>query len=595
MSVYRAERITKPRHFRIAPLSRGRGPRPTYVIGFDSESEKSRAFALQFSLPGKVEHETLLVHVPRKEHAALHAFMDVLHRVCVSRKYEYLVYGYNMAYEFTQLFHDFGDDAKQAADWQFDYVMPDGTSYEWTVYNSKRHYAVILNKSAHTRIRLLDAYAFFSTSLDKAARMLGYGGKLDAPLFARSQFRTRKFQAYAKRDAYLTRLLGERIVSMHREYDVRTCISAPHFASSVFRRKFLTDEVALPNERLEQHGLYSYHGGKNGYYRDGPADLDNVRAYDIRSAYPEAMRALPDITRGTWQPTIGYTPGVDAIWRATIEYEPCLYRGMQNAAGTWNGVPGRYSVHLTSYELDAMVSRGEARVVRAVGHVYSGPSGGPLAEYVDTFYALKSTTPHETERVTAKLFLNSLYGKFFQKVAVGYVGTYVWETGDYVASDPDADADYIAGGLYHPPIASLITGYVRAKIHGLEHRYDAIMTSTDGVFAWREPMAGDIGTALGQLDVSIGRLRIWRERLYLFDTGVHGVESCPDAAACKEHKSALHGFRGDSVELAAVPLTRGRYDYTAQQVVTLGMSTRKFSGRYWQPGEFVTLPFALDV
>ena len=594
MSIYRAGRIIKPRHFKIAPLGRGRGDRVPYVVGFDSEAQDSRAFTLQFALPGKPENETIIAYVPRKEHAALHVFMTVVHRVAIDRKREHLIYGFNLAYEFTQLFHDFNDTAKGADDFTFDYIMPDGTRYAWTVYNSKRHYAVILNTRTKLRVRFLDAHAFFSTSLDKAARMLDIPPKLEPPLFKRSQWRTRKFREYAQRDAYITRLLGERIMTMHDEYDVRTCISAPHFASSVFRRRFLTDEIALPNERLEQHGLYSYHGGKNGYYLDEPADLSGIRAYDIRSAYPEAMAELPDLTRSTWRPVVGFASATHSVWRVTLDYDPCKYGGMQNVGGTWLGVPGRYTVHITGYELDAMLTRHECRIIRAVGHVLDGPPGGPLAEYVRTFYALKSTTPYETERVTAKLFLNSLYGKFFQKVPVGIVGTYVWETGEYVASDPNQEFDYVAGGLYHPPYASLITGFVRAKIHALEHRYDAIMTSTDGVFAWREPDPRDIGPSLGQLDVTTGHLRIWRERLYLYDVGDHGVESCP-GAGCKEHKSALHGFRGDPRELAGVPLTAGRYDYHAQQVVTLGMSTRRYDGRYHEPGSFVTLPFALDV
>lgn len=593
MSIYRARRIIKPPHFRLAPLRRGRGKRLPYVVGFDSESEDSRAFTLQFALPEQPESDTLIEYVPARKHAALHAFMRAVHLIATSRKREYLFYGYNLAYEFTQLFHDFDDDAKAAADFTFDYVI-DNAKYRWTVYNNKRHYAVILNLSTRVRIRFLDAYAFFSTSLDKAARMLGVGEKLAAPEFRRLDWRKRKFQMYARRDAYITRLLGERIVQMHDEYDVPTCISAPHFASSVFRHQFLTDEIALPNERLEQHGLYSYHGGKNGYYHDGPTDLRNIRQYDIRSAYPEAMRQLPDPTRSTWRPYVGYAPGTHSVWRATIDYRPCQYRGIQNNAGTWIALAGRYTIHITGYEMDAMLARNEVTILRAIGHVMDGPLGGALVEYVDRFYELKSTTPHETERVTAKLFLNSLYGKFFQKVPLGIVGSYVWETGEYIASDLESDSDFVAGGLYHPPIASLITGYVRAKMHQLEHKYDAIMTSTDGIFARRDPDPADIGTQLGMLDMATGRLRIWRERLYVFDAGDHPIERCTDAT-CKMHKAALHGFRGNAVELTSIPLASGRYTYTAQQVVTLGMSVRHYNGQRHDPGSFVTLPFALDV
>lgn len=595
MSIYDARRIIKPRHFGLRPLSRGRGRRESYIIGFDSESENSRPFTLQFSLPDESEYDTHIEYVPRQKHAALHVFMRAVHNVCSSRKYEYLIYGFNLTYEFTQLFHDFTDDAKNASDFDFDYVMPDGSRYRWTVYNSKRHYATIRNLKTHVRIRFLDAHAFFSTSLAKAAVMLGVGEKLDKPPeFRRRDWQTQTFQEYAKRDAYITRLLGEKIIDMHREYDVATCISAPHFASSVYRRRFLNEEIPLPIEHLEQYGLWSYHGGKNGYYRDGPADILDVYSYDIRSAYPEAMRAIPDPVTATWELQTSYAPGTHSIWRALIEYDPCVFRGVQNVAGTYIGYAGRFVVYTTGYELDAMIAHGECRIVRAVGYVMQGESGGSLAEYVDTFYAMKSTTRDETERVTAKLFLNSLYGKFFQKVGIGAVGTYLWESGDYIASNVEQTYDYTAGGLYHPPLASLITGFVRAKIHHLEHKYTALMTSTDGIFATRAPIKGDLGTSLGMLDKSRGRLRIWRERLYIFDAGDHGIEDC-DAPGCRDHKCALHGFRGKAYELAAIPLTTGRYGYSAQQVVTLGMSTRRFDGNRHDPGSFVTLPFALDV
>lgn len=584
MSVYLASKIEKPRHFRIDTLNRGRGNRLPYVIGFDSEAEDSYPYTLQFSLPDTDESDTAILYIPKRANAALHAFMEFVHRVCTSRKREYLVYGFNIAYEFTQLFHDFSDDAKSASDFWFEYVCKDGGKYRVDVYKAKRYFATIRNLTTKVRIRLLDAFAFFSTSLDKAAKMLGVGEKLAAPRrFTRSEWRTPEFQSYAKRDAYITRLLGERILEMHATYDVATTISAPHFASCVFRRRFLRGRVSGISEHLEQYGLASYHGGKNGYYLDGPADLEQVYAYDIRSAYPEAMRAIPCIERSVFRPAIEYVANTHSVWRAIIEYEPCTYRGIQYENGAWISEPQRLQVYATGYELDAMLERGECRIIRCTGYVMDGPSGGALTEYVDTFYSQKASATDETEKVTAKLFLNSLYGKFFQKVPVGMVGAYDWESGEYIAGVTEQETDWVAGGLYHPPIASLITGYVRAKIHRLEHKYDALMTSTDGIFARVDPDPSDIGTALGMLDVSTGHLRIWRERLYIFDS------------AKGERKAALHGFRGSVDELERVPLKRGRFDYRAQQVITLGMSTRAYGGQRRQPGEFVMLPFALDV
>ncbi len=109
MSDYLEARIRKPKRFRLTPLHRGRSKsRTPIVIGFDTESEKARPFLLQFSFPDEPIENTLLVPVSaRGKHAALRLFLRVLHEHCWKRKFEYLVYGFHLAYEWTQLFGDF--------------------------------------------------------------------------------------------------------------------------------------------------------------------------------------------------------------------------------------------------------------------------------------------------------------------------------------------------------------------------------------------------------------------------------------------------------------------------------------------------------
>ena len=220
-----------------------------------------------------------------------------------------------------------------------------------------------------------------------------------------------------------------------------------------------------------------------------------------------------------------------------------------------------------------------------------GPDGGGLAAFVDRFFEEKRTTAG-VQRVTAKLMLNSLYGKFFQKTPVGSVGSLVGDMGEdggltieEQETDPSQPFDFRAGGLYHPPIASLITGYVRAWVHDLEHRHEAIATSTDGLFSTRAPDPTLVGDGLGMLTADYGHLRIWRERLYAF--GEH-----PDGPVSK---FALHGFRSTRDELQMIPLEPGRYRYTASHAMSLRESQRLMRGRRYRPGEFAVLDFELDL
>lgn len=595
--------MLKPAYFRIAPLRRGRSKRPVTVIGFDSEQDTRTGAPMlfQFNRAGGPEMGDLRV-VPDTRYAGIDTFMRYLDETTRSKQTDYLVVGFNNQYEWSQLFGDLPDNPDTGrsigADDEFvleiEHHRDDGhrEDYTWKVANNSRYFATILRDRSHRRIRFIDARAFFTTSLNGAADMLGLPRKIamDDKRFTRDDLTNEHFLEYARQDAYITRRIGEAIVALHDEFDVTQTVTAPHFASSVFRRHFLSGEIPLPPLDLEQAGLYAYHGGKNGYYLGGPKHLSNVYAYDITSAYPEAMRALPDIEQATWHYQDRYIAGVHGLWRISGEYRCCKYRGLMEHANAWHVSGPIANAWVTSYELDAVMDRGEIDLTSCEGWTFEGPSGGPLTAYVDRFFAMKRTATGAA-RTAAKLFLNSLYGKFFQKVPLGTVGWYdlsdALDVQDivYRETDPTQDYDYQVGGLYHPPIAALITGFVRAKIHRLEHKYQSVMTSTDGFFAILPPDPDDIGSDLGQLTAEHGDLSIWRERLYDFRPSAVGAKA----------KYALHGFRGDIDALRRIPLTVGAYAYTAQQVITTKLASKRYRGNRYRAGAFATLEFTLDL
>jgi hypothetical protein len=602
MSTYVAERMLKPAYFRIARLKRGRGARPVVVIGFDTEQDTTTGapMLIQFSRMGEASDAELRI-VPETRYGALDILMRYIDENCRSKAQDYLIVGFNLQYEWSQLFGDLPEnpDTGRSIGAEDEFVLNiehrrdngEREDYTITVANNSRYFASILRDKSHRRIKLIDARAFYTTSLNGAADMLGIGRKIDMDnkKFTRADLTNEHFLDYARQDAYLTRRIGEAIVSMHEDFDVPQTITAPHFASCVFRRHFLNSEVPLPPPDLEQAGLWAYHGGKNGYYLPGPKHLTGIYAYDITSAYPEAMRALPDIERATWQYVERYEPGRHALWCVTGRYRSCKYRGLMAHHNAFHESGDIIESWTTGYELDAAVERGEIDITACVGWVIDGPEGGPLTRYVDRFFAMKRTATGAA-RVAAKLFLNSLYGKFFQKVPLGTVGWY--DLSDdlsvtdvtYRETDPTQLFDYQAGGLYHPPIAALITGFVRAKIHRLEHKYRSVMTSTDGFFAIDPPDPDDIGSDLGMLTVERGDLSIWRERLYDFAPANGG-----------KSKYALHGFRGTIEALRRIPLAVGSYSYEAQQVITTKLAEKAYRGNRYRPGMFAQLTFTLQV
>ncbi len=585
MAIYNAQRIRKPTYFRVGPLRRGRPKREPYIIGFDSEAENGKPFLFQFAHPnGKVD----LLDIRRNKDSGLTAFLAYLADNCTRKDVEYLVVGFNLQYEYTQLFRSLPPDFIVLPELVFTWLLTDtGERFKIRAMNDKRYSFTVEIGGTKRRVKVIDAMAFLPTSLNEAGKIIDAGKKLPKPeKFQRKYRHTPEFIAYAEQDARLTQKLGEYILGLHSQYDVSTCVSAPHFAARTFRRHYMKRDLEPLTTELEQLGLDSYHGGKNGYYLDSPQYFSSVYNFDIRSAYPEAMAVLPNPEESDWTFSETYVPSTHSLWQASVIYRGCKYEPLYNVDNKRTRPSEKtQTISITGYELDSATECGCVTIISAKGWILNGPSGGPLFDYVTDFYKMKQTAATPAERTTAKLFLNSLYGKFFQKVPLGIVGSWDFGTGEFISTNPEQDFDYEAGGLYHPPLASLITGFVRAKIHRLEHKYSAIMTSTDGFFATSPPDENDLGSTLGKLDCSQGELRIWRERLYIF-TPANG----------DKEKYALHGFRGKPAQLKHVPLTLGiQWKYRAQQMITNKMAIRSFRGKKYEPGQFATLSFVLDL
>ncbi len=568
--------------FNIAPLKSDRGKRSTYVIGFDSEAERGKPFLFQFGHPD--EHVDLL-EVPNKKWAGIYTFFDYLDRFCATnsaKTTEYIVFGFNLNYEWTQLFRDLSFETRNADEFEVDLILPSTSRIKIRATNNKRYWLTAEFGKTKRRVKLVDAHAFVVGSLDTVGELLGLGRKLKKPKkFSRASLKDTKFLDYAKQDAILTQKVGSYIIGLHEQFNVRTTISAPHYASTVFRKVFLETNVPLAEPDVEQLGLLAYHGGKNGFYLDKPTLIKDVWYIDIRSAYPEAMAQLPDITKGRWRYSKNYVPNSHSIWKITARNNQCKYRCLQTLYGEWISGAGIVTTFSTGYEIDQALIQGDIDLIKAEGYVYDGPSGGPFVSYVDHFYAMKRNATTAGEKALAKLALNSLYGKTFQKVPIGNVGIINVLTGEMSTRDETQPYDFKAGGLYHPGFAALITGFVRAKIHGMEHKYGAIATSTDGIFAYSKPDENDVGQELGKLDCEVGKLRILRERDYSFR---------PNDGS--KPKYAFHGFRGTKEQFDRIPLKADfTYKYRAEQMVTLRMSRVELKGVRYEPGMFVELPY----
>ncbi len=414
-------------------------------------------------------------------------------------------------------------------------------------FNEHPHFGTIAYDDGKT-IHLRDTFAYFGhIALSELSIALGIGHKLehDKDDFYTDKI-TREFKEYAKEDARLTACIGRIIMSYHKMEDVKLSVSGPNMAMMVFRKKYFPLEELVfdpPHESILKFWELSYHGGKNGCYRQVPCQIKNVNLYDINSAYPYAMTQIPNFLNCRYETYNQFTNfdydnegiyliSADSIcpYNSTFDHDFLSLKKLQKK---W----------ITSYELKSLLNYDCLKnlTIHSAIFVITQETYNPLAEYARTYYAKKKVEQKDSPlymyfKICA---LNSLYGKFIER------------------RDQD-ESDYaLRGPNYNPAIASLITGFTRAQMHDIEHKTDAIHSATDAVFTCNKMPISDL---LGGVSCQgTGVLQLFRTKLYMFR----------DKKFRKLIKYARHGFHG-SIEQLEKLWNNQTCSYTYQKIPTAG-------------------------
>jgi hypothetical protein len=346
-------------------------------------------------------------------------------------------------------------------------------------------------------------------------------------------------------------------------------------ASTIFQQHYIAEAAPIWNvdRTIRAGAVASYHGGKNNVV-DGlfPAWHSHIDAWDLSSAYPHAMTELPAFSNPSLFKSTHVFNKRQSIFPEAGIYcisgyvEPCDWPVLfDDKFKPIKGGPFE-NVWITGYELNEARRAGEIRLSRVMGHIYDADND-PVTDtafrrYVHDFYQLKQDATDKVYRLMYKVLLNSLYGKFIQSHQVEVDnGALAWKHGP----------------LYHPFIASLITGHTRSVMHHLEHEVKAIHTATDGVFCGAKcsPKDGRFSWApqsgLGSIE-SEGRdleLALLRNKLYVCYSDQPG-DGWPSFFREDRYvtKYAKHGFQGSPKQLEDAAINNVR-EYTVEKPNTL--------------------------
>ncbi len=353
-----------------------------------------------------------------------------------------------------------------------------------------------------TSIRVWDVFAFFSTSFVDAVR--SYCQNVDADTMQRltsgkAQRGSFSLDSLSEIAAYMATelaLLVEMMVELReRLYGAGLRIShwqGPGALASYALKEHRTTEHMTREQSPEmlERFRYAYAAGRFELFRIG-WHHGAVHQYDIRSAYPNAIRRLPSLANGFWRqwyPGEPITSEQFAVYRVEFLHTefitslpmPFYYRDERHAIHFPNHVDGWY------WAPEAAMAQRLPGCVITEGWVYEHDDVYPFAWVADVYEQRAAWKDSgNASQIALKLLLNSLYGKMAQRVG--------WER---------------TGG---PPKwhqlewAGWVTSYTRAMLFGAmmqAHARNALIgVETDAVFS-SEPLPLDVGASLGQWDHS---------------------------------------------------------------------------------------------
>lgn len=257
-------------------------------------------------------------------------------------------------------------------------------------------------------------------------------------------------------------------------------------ASALYSKELSKDymrSLYLPVE-VEKAAYHSYAGGRSECIQQG-AFLGPIYRYDINSAYPDAMRTIPDLSNGIWEKCYKTDAPQDFAlyhirWAYTDKSEPFLPFFYRDSLGSIFFPPFGEN-WIWGVELKAAIAHCTSlRWEIKECWKYTPYSDARPFAFIENYYQRRleikqrlkngsGTDDDKGRSLVIKLGLNSLYGKTIQKVGV----------------KRDEKGIITYPPFYNICIGAYITAYTRAKLYtaAAQDNTGIILFATDGILS----------------------------------------------------------------------------------------------------------------
>jgi hypothetical protein len=294
------------------------------------------------------------------------------------------------------------------------------TEKKWTMtfcYDKGTTYILVIAK-CKTVIRIISLTNFLEASVKALGEMIHYQ-KIEIDLATADDDLT---SIYCFRDTEITlEAFLNYIRFLHTNDLGKFSLSRASQSMQAFRHRFMThklfhhyDPLVMPLEES------AYFGGRTEMFYIGKCYGGPFIDLDINSMYPYIMRTFPMPTKCIdYQTSLIPSDLTDLaknyglIADVTIDTDEPIYPYRLSPKMLFP--TGRFRTTLCTQSLVIALKRGHVRHVHSAS-IYE--MSAPFVSYVDFFYALRNDAKKRGDDITqrmAKLFMNSLYGKFAQK------------------------------------------------------------------------------------------------------------------------------------------------------------------------------------
>jgi hypothetical protein len=355
-----------------------------------------------------------------------------------------------------------------------------------------------------THVIFTDTAMYFHQSVQALGKYLQFP-KLQMPSYYES---LDKWYTYCQRDVDVIERMYTNYVQFLVDYDLGTqgyTIASQAFHA--FRHRFMRDDIYIHAiDSVISDERAAYHGGRTEPFYLGEVQETPIYDLDVNSLYPYVMQKYAYPTKyltSYEQPTLHYVKEMLKSYSAVALCELNTENNIYPYQSDKLIFPiGNFLTWLNTGEILEAIERGDLVDIRLI-HFYQ--QAHIFDDYIAFFYELKRQATHNKDgvkRFMAKLFQNSLYGKFGQKtyevipideragidygidyVVLGDTGKleyrYIINGIEYAKGEPREGFDSFVA------IASNVTAYARLHLYHLIERAgkeNVYYCDTDSVF-----------------------------------------------------------------------------------------------------------------